>query len=78
MYLATVRQNLLSASTLEVFQVLKQVHKDEQLDFVSHLLAKEDNYAIDHATEAAIHELMCAGKKDELWDLLSATDENRA
>jgi hypothetical protein len=57
---------------------LKQVYKNEQLNFVSHLLAKEDNYSIDHATEAAIHELMCAGNKDELWDLLSATDENRA
>ena len=33
---------------------------------------------IDHATEAAIHELISAGNLEELWDVLNATDENRA
>ena len=73
-----LRQSLLSASTLEVLQVLKQLYKDEQLNFVSHLLAKEDDYAINHATEAAIHELISAGDLEELRDLLNAMDENRA
>jgi len=58
--------------------VLKQLYKDEQLNFVSHLLAKEDDYAINHATEAAIHELISAGDLEELRDLLNAMDENRA
>jgi hypothetical protein len=52
-----LRRSLLSASTLGVLQVLEQLCKDEHLQFVSHLLAKED-YAIDHATETAIHELI--------------------
>ena len=73
-----LRRSLLSASTLKVLQVLKQLYKDEQLRFVSHLLAKEDDYEIDHATEVAIHELISAGDLEELWDLLNAMDENRA
>ena len=58
--------------------MLKQLYKDEQLNFVSRLLAKEDDYAIDHATEAAIHKLISAGNLEELRDLLNAMDENRA
>jgi hypothetical protein len=58
--------------------VLKQLYKDEQLNFVSRLLAKEDDYVIDHATEAAIHELISAGNLEELRDLLNAMDGNRA
>jgi hypothetical protein len=45
--------------------VLKQLYRDEQLN-------------IDHATEAAIYELISAGNLEELWDLLDAMDENRA
>ena len=52
---------LLSESTLEVLQVLKQ-----PAGFVFRLLAKEDDYAIDHATEAAIHKLMSAGNSEGL------------
>jgi hypothetical protein len=36
----------------------------------SHLLAKEDDYTIDYATEAAIHELISAGNLEGLWDLM--------
>ena len=54
--------------------MLKQLYKDERLDFVSRLLAKEDNYAIDHATEAAIHEFMSAGNSEELRDLMLQTN----
>ncbi len=70
--------SLLSASTLEVLQVLKQLYSDEHLNSVSCLLAKEDDYVIDHASEAAIHKLMSSGKLEELRGLLNATDENRA
>ncbi|KAI0267211.1 hypothetical protein BGY98DRAFT_880982, partial [Russula aff. rugulosa BPL654] len=38
-----LRRSLLSTSTLEVLQVLKQLYKGEHLQFVSHLLAKEDD-----------------------------------
>ena len=72
-----LRRSLLSASTLEVLQFLKQLFKDEQFQFVSHLIAKEDDYAIDHATETAIHELISSGNMEELWDLFNNMDENR-
>jgi hypothetical protein len=72
-----LRRSPLSASTLEVLQVWKQLYK-ENLQFVSHLLAKEDDYAIDHATEAAIHELVSSGNMEELWDLFNNMDEMRA
>ena len=73
-----LRRSLLSASTLEVLQVLKQLYDDEQLNFSSRLLAKEDDYAIDNATEGAIHELISVGNLEELQDLFKAMDENRA
>lgn len=72
-----LRRSLLSASTLEVLQVLKQLYKEENLQFVTHLLANEDDYAIDRATEAAIHELISSGNVEELWDLINNMDETR-
>jgi hypothetical protein len=54
---------------------LKQLYKDERLQFVSHLLAKEDDYTIDHATETAVHELISSGSVEELWDLFSNMDD---
>ena len=72
-----LRCSLLSASTLEVLQFLKQLYKDKHLQFVSHLIAKEDDYAIDHATETAIHELILSGNMEELWDLFNNMDEIR-
>ena len=56
---------------------LNQLYKDENLQFVSHLLAKEDDYAIDRTTEMAIHELISSGNMKELGDLFNNTDENR-
>lgn len=49
--------------------VLKQLYKDERLSFVSCLLAKKYSCAIDHATEAAIHDLISAGNLKELQEL---------
>ena len=72
-----MRCSLLSASILEVLKVLKQLYKGEQLQFVSHLLAKEDDYAIDHATETAIHEPISSGNREELWDLFKNMDDAR-
>ncbi len=66
------------ASTLEVLQVLKQLYDNEQLNFSSRLLAKEDDYAINNATEGAIHELISVGNLEELQDLFKAIDENQA
>jgi hypothetical protein len=63
--------------TLEVLRGLKQLYKDEHLQFVSHLLAKEDDYAIGHATETAIHELISLGNVEELWDLFNNIDDTR-
>ncbi len=72
-----LRRSLLSASMMEILQVLKQLYKEEHLQFVSHLIAKEEDYTIDHATEAAVQELISTGNTDELWDLLNSTDENQ-
>ena len=72
-----LRHSLLSASMLEVLQVLKQLYKEENLQFASHLLAKEEDYAIDHASEAAIHELVSSENMEELSDLLNNMDEIR-
>ena len=73
-----LRHSLRSASTLKVLQVLKQLYKEENLQFVSHLLVKEDDSAIDHATEAVIHELISSVNMEELWDLFNNMDEMRA
>jgi hypothetical protein len=74
---SALRRSLLSASTLEVLQVLKQLYKGEHLQLVSHLLAKDDDYAIDHATEGTIHELISLRNTEELWDSFNSMDENR-
>jgi hypothetical protein len=42
------------------------------------ILTKKDNYAIVHATEAAIHKLIYLGNIDKSWDSLNSTDENQA
>jgi|ERR1700722_331064 len=70
-----LRRSLLSASLLEMLQVLKQLYKDTHLDFTLDWIAKEDDYSIERATEAAIHELMSTGKTDELLDLLRSMDK---
>jgi hypothetical protein len=69
-----VRRSLLSASLVEILQVLKQLYKEERLDFTSHWIAKEEDYSIEHATEAAIRELMSTGRTEELLDLLRSMD----
>ena len=58
--------------------MLKQLYDNEQLNFSSRLLAKKDDYAINNATEGAIHELISAGNLEELQDLFKAMDENQA
>jgi hypothetical protein len=70
----TVRRSLLSASLLEILQILKHLYKEERLDFTSHWTANEVDYSIEKVTEAAIQELMSAGKTEELLDLLRSTD----
>jgi hypothetical protein len=72
-----LRRSLLSIGTLEVLQVLKHLYKAERLDFTSHSIAKEENYSIEKATEAAIHELVSAAKCEELLDLLQNMDSTR-
>ncbi|KAI9428738.1 hypothetical protein H4582DRAFT_1798371, partial [Lactarius indigo] len=65
-----LRRNLLSPALLEVLQVLKHVYRQGRLDFMSGLVAAEEDYSIEYATEAAINELVSLGKTDELLDLL--------
>ena len=70
-----LRRNLLSSTLLEVLQVLKHIYKQGHLDFTSDLIATEEDYSIESATEAAINELVSLGKTDELLDLLHGMDE---
>jgi hypothetical protein len=72
-----LRRSLLSTGTLEVLQVLKHLYKSERLDFTSHWIAKEEDYSIEKATEAAIQELVSAAKSEELLDLLQNMDSTR-
>jgi hypothetical protein len=69
-----LRRSLLSASLLEILQVLKHLYRQERLDFTSHWIAKEEDYSIERATEAAIAELVSTGKSEELLDLLRSMD----
>jgi hypothetical protein len=69
-----LRRSLLSAPMLEVLQVLKHLYKQDRLDFASHWVSKEEDYSIEQATEAAINELVLAGKCEELLDLLRNMD----
>ena len=71
-----MRRNLLSPALLEVLQVLKHVYKQGRLDFTSNLVATEEDYSIESATEAAINELVSLGKSDKLLDLLRSMDDS--
>jgi hypothetical protein len=56
---------------VEALQLLKFMRKQERLDFMSDVLAKEEDYTIDGGiTSAAIEELLALGKIEELRDLL--------
>jgi hypothetical protein len=70
-----MRRNLLSSALLEVLQVLKHVYKQGRLDFTSDLVATEEDYSVESATEAAINELVSLGKTDELLNLLRSMDD---
>ncbi|KAJ7681994.1 hypothetical protein DFH06DRAFT_971238, partial [Mycena polygramma] len=67
----TKRRNRIHPGLFEALQILKFAIKQDRLDFMNHLLAKEKDYTIEgDLTEAAIEELILAGKTDELADLL--------
>jgi hypothetical protein len=72
-----LRRSLLSTGMLEVIKVLKHLYKGERLDFTSHWIANEEDYSIEKATEAAIHELVSGAKCEELLDLLRNMDSTR-
>lgn len=74
----TLRRNLLSAPLMEVLQFLKQLYKQERLDFISHLVARPEDYSISEASDHAIKELLNVGKSEELLELLRNMDEGRA
>ncbi|KAG5634050.1 hypothetical protein H0H81_003615, partial [Sphagnurus paluster] len=72
----TLRQSRLSLGLMEMLQVLKYSFKQDQLDFTADWIVKEEDYTIDGAiTEAAVQELLLAGKIEELSDLLKSTSE---
>jgi len=66
----TLRRSKLDPTTIEMLQVLKYLYHREQLNFMAGLLASEEDYTIEGpVTEAAILELLKAGKEAELHDL---------
>lgn len=71
----TLRRNLISRPLLEALQVLKYSYRSERLSFVEEM-AKEADYTISGPlTEAAIDELMEAGKYQELAGLIRNGNE---
>ena len=66
----TLRSSQLGPTTMEMLQVLKYLYQPERLDFTTGLLATEEDYTIEGpVTEAAVLELLQAGKEAELHDL---------
>jgi len=66
----TLRRSQLGPTTLEILQVLKHLYQQEQLDFMTGILAKEEDYTIEGpVTESAVLELLKAGKEEELHEL---------
>jgi len=66
----TLRRSQLGPTTLEILQVLKHLYQQEQLDFTTGILAKEEDYTIEGpVTESAVLELLKAGKEEELHEL---------
>ena len=60
----------LGPTTIEMLQVLKHLYQRAQLNFTSGLLAMEEDYMIEGlVTEAAVLELLNAGKEAELHEL---------
>lgn len=72
----TLRRNRLSPEVMEALQILKYFYKQERLNFVSQLLAREDDYTIEGPiTEAAMDELLRTGQYDVLDDLIRNSKE---
>ena len=63
---------------MEVLQFLKQLYKQEWLNFTSHLIPQPEDYSISEASDHAIKELLNAGKSKELLELLRNMDKGRA
>lgn len=60
---------------IEILQYLKHLFKEERVDLASHLVAKEEDYAVDAVTETAINELVATGNTEELLELFRAMDK---
>ena len=67
----TLRRNRLSPQVMEALQILKYYYKQEQLNFTSRLVAREEDYTIEGPlTEAAVDELWETGQYEVLEDLI--------
>ena len=67
----TLRRNRLSPQVMEALQILKYYYKQEQLNFTSRLVAREEDYTIEGPlTEAAVEELWETGQYEVLEDLI--------
>ena len=56
---------------MEALQLLKYIYKQDWLDFMRDVLAREEDYQIEgEVMECAVEELLALGKIEELRDLL--------
>ena len=66
----SLRRSQLGSATIEKLQILKHLYHRKRLNFTAGLVAEEKDYVIDGpVTEAAVHELLKAGKEGELREL---------
>jgi len=54
---------------MEALQVLKHHYKQDRLDFVSHLIAKEEDYSLENLTAEAVEEMLASGNVVELNEI---------
>ena len=68
--MCTLHYSQLSPGTIEMLQVLKHFYQQNQLNFTTGLITKEEDYTIEGlVTELAVLELLKSGKEAELKDL---------
>jgi hypothetical protein len=68
---ATPNRNPLNPALMEALQLLKYIYKQDQLNFMQDVLAREEDYRIEgEVREHAVEELLASAKIEELRDLL--------
>ncbi|KAI0820564.1 hypothetical protein BC628DRAFT_1396141 [Trametes gibbosa] len=68
------RRTKMAPDLLSELQILKHAYRQDRLSFTTQVVANERDYSLEGSvTEAAVQELLTAGKFAELEELLSDT-----